>query len=656
MKKLVAFALYFILIAATRESGFKLSPAISEGGEVSLEQATDYYNNSLQTFEQSIEALIQCVSEAPAEDIRTHCGELYRSMRDDYKKLELLLDYRDHEAVHMFLNGAPLLSLEPHVPEIIVIEPEGMQVVDEIMYLEPDSPVEADGLVVMLEQMHDRMSMVRNTDKVSSLKHHHVWNGMRLNMIRVYTLGLTGFDTPGSLMALEDAVASFSAMAEYYSFYSPLVAKKDADLDSEIKVLMEKTVAEVQAAEDFNAFDRLGFLKNRLNPLFAKTLQAQRKLGVALPYETNDDLPAINLAVSNLFDPALFNMDYYTNMDWSAIPDAKIHLGRTLFFDPILSSNMKMSCASCHDPKKAFTDGYKKSISNDGETTVARNAPTLMNCVYSEKFFLDLREDHLERQIKHVVLDSKEFAIDFLKIVERLKQSSEYQSMFAEAYPNSPYQLSKWSVSDALAAYVASLTSFDSDVDKFIRDEIAEVSPEVYRGYNVFMGKGACGTCHFAPTFNGTVPPVYQHSESEVLGVPASTDTVNPQIDPDPGRIANSKPTDESEIYLHAFKTTTVRNVALTAPYMHNGVYETLEEVIDFYNVGGGLGLGIDVPNQTLPGAALDLTEQEVSDLVAFMEALTDVSRFQEKPAKLPEFDQNEEWNTREVGGLTQYN
>ena len=110
--------------------------------------------------------------------------------------------------------------------------------------------------------------------------------------------------------------------------------------------------------------------------------------------------------------------------------------------------------------------------------------------------------------------------------------------------------------------------------------------------------------------------------DSEVLGVPENTDTLNPRLDTDSGKYHLHKMPHQ----LFSFKTPSIRNVALTAPYMHNGVYETLEEVLDFYNRGGGRGLGMDVPTQTLPGERLGLTEAEKKSIIAFMKSLTDTS------------------------------
>jgi cytochrome c peroxidase len=125
------------------------------------------------------------------------------------------------------------------------------------------------------------------------------------------------------------------------------------------------------------------------------------------------------------------------------------------------------------------------------------------------------------------------------------------------------------------------------------------------------------------PLFNGAVPPLYDKTESEVLGVPATADARHPVLDADPGKfllygIAHQK---------HAFKTPTVRNAALTAPYMHNGVYQTLEQVVDFYNQGGGAGLGLAVPTQTLAPDRLDLSQAEQQALIAFIKTLSDAQQ-----------------------------
>ena len=136
----------------------------------------------------------------------------------------------------------------------------------------------------------------------------------------------------------------------------------------------------------------------------------------------------------------------------------------------------------------------------------------------------------------------------------------------------------------------------------------------------VFLGRAKCGTCHFMPLFNGLTPPFYRNSESEIIGVPASADLDHPKLDPDVGR-AN---VEDNPLNRFAFKVTSLRNVAVTAPYMHNGVFKTLEDVVEFYDRGGGVGIGLDIPYQSLPTTPLKLTAAEKKDLVAFLNTLTD--------------------------------
>jgi len=133
------------------------------------------------------------------------------------------------------------------------------------------------------------------------------------------------------------------------------------------------------------------------------------------------------------------------------------------------------------------------------------------------------------------------------------------------------------------------------------------------------MGKGGCGTCHFAPLFSGNTPPRYLASDVEVIGAPASPKWPL-RLDPDSGRAR----IDHLASHLHAFKTPSLRNVALSAPYMHNGAFRTLDDVVAFYDHGGAQGLGAPIANQTLSADSLHLTLSERHAIVAFLGALTD--------------------------------
>lgn len=175
-------------------------------------------------------------------------------------------------------------------------------------------------------------------------------------------------------------------------------------------------------------------------------------------------------------------------------------------------------------------------------------------------------------------------------------------------------------VRQASAVYVRALGRMESRVDLAFRGDRRALMPEERRGASLFLGRAGCGTCHVAPLFAGASPPLFRSVDAEVIGVPALGDG---RVDPDPGRGA----VDGRPEHRHAFKTPSLRNVAHTGPYMHNGVFRTLDEVVRFYDDGGGRGRGLRVPNQTLPTRPLRLTASERAALVAFLRALADTGR-----------------------------
>ena len=174
-----------------------------------------------------------------------------------------------------------------------------------------------------------------------------------------------------------------------------------------------------------------------------------------------------------------------------------------------------------------------------------------------------------------------------------------------------------YNIRHAIASYIRTLNTFNSKFDKNLRGEEHNLTSSERKGFNLFMGKALCATCHFPPLFNGTVPPNYSDTEMEAIGTP---NLAQNKLSDDLGRFQLFK-TNERK---HFFKTPTIRNIAKTAPYMHNGTYKNLKEVVDFYNKGGGIGLGFYLNNQTLPFDNLMLSDTEVNNLVSFMQTLTD--------------------------------
>ncbi len=627
--------------------GFKENEAA-----LALKKTTEQFHTDLiqtTTAIASMKAAIVRLDGSTASELAVQ--EAVTNARMAYKKSEFLIAYLDGFAVKKNINGAPLPSVDPAIPDVMVIEPCGLQVLDEMAFSE-NPTAEKEAMLSLCDKLIQDFKDVAQHQSRLPLEHRHVMEAIRQQLVRTFTLGVTGFDTPGSANAIPEAKAAFAGMYEAFRNYMPLLEQKDRGLAIVLDARMEYTLKYLTENDDFDSFDRLAFLMEHIEPQYQLFYEVHKSMGVEFAEEVDKMPRAVNYHAVSLFAPDFLNAGYYANLDLKQpLMDKRRELGRTLFFDPILSKKIDRSCASCHHPEKAFTDGQSKSLASDGKHTLLRNSPTLVNSVFADQYFWDLRESRLDRQMLHVIKSEEEFDTDYPEIIEKLSQSSEYKQLFAAAYPEQPaYQLSTYTISDALSAYVASLTDFDSPFDQYVQGKTGVIDAAVTRGFNLFMGKAACGTCHFAPVFNGTVPPSYDESESEVLGITATADTLNPSLDTDLGKYANGMPRSKADFYKTSFKTVTVRNVELTAPYMHNGAFKTLEEVVDFYNRGGGTGLKLDVPHQTLPFDELKLTKAEQADLVAFMKALTgDMSKFS-APDKLPVFEKNTVWNARKIG------
>jgi parallel beta-helix repeat protein len=291
----------------------------------------------------------------------------------------------------------------------------------------------------------------------------------------------------------------------------------------------------------------------------------------------------------------------------------KAELGRLLFFDPILSKNQDLSCATCHNPSLGFTDGLPTALGADG-ALLPRNAMSLWNVAYSTKFFWDGRAASLEEQMSVPLHAENEMAGSDEEIVARLTKAPEYVELFNKAFGSNAITIEN--TQSAIAAFERTLISNNSPFDKYAAGQFEALTGQQRRGLNLFRSAATrCFECHSAPTFGS--------DDFFVTGAPDAEGQAH-----DAGRadvVSDGKD--------GAFKAPTLRNIALTAPYMHNGVFATLEEVIDFYAKGGGKDAGIDVDRHIGP---IELSAQEKEDLVAFLYALTDESALPEIPQAVP--------------------
>lgn len=342
-----------------------------------------------------------------------------------------------------------------------------------------------------------------------------------------------------------------------------------------------------------------------------------------------DEVPAVHGAGASSVQPSNTGLERAfppenAPADNPGTPE-KVALGRMLFFDPILSEGNDVSCASCHHPDFGFADGLQTAAGlgatsfgpqRSGGTTLTRNTLSLWNVGYNAFFFWDGRVASLEDQVLVPLSHPDEMAMaNGEDMAAELAAIPEYVELFDAAFPGE--QLNLENVQRALAAFERSLVSQNSPFDQYAAGQLDALTPAQRRGFAIFRSAATrCFECHTAPTFANDTFRI-----TGVLDLPGTQH--------DPGRAGVAADAADG-----AFKVPTLRNIVLSAPYMHNGVFSTLEEVIEFYAKGGGRADGNDnVDSLVRP---FELTDQEKSDLIAFLYSLTDESALPDIPASVP--------------------
>ncbi|MBS1746561.1 MAG: c-type cytochrome [Bacteroidetes bacterium] len=527
-----------------------------------------------------------------------------------FKKFEWAATYFASELTER-LNGPPVQEIEN--ADLLdstlarAIDPMGLQVIEQLIYPEYDT---ADKKELVSDVEH----LITNTNYLVAYFSDHdladwrILDAAKLEIFRIIALGITGYDNGLSLNSMEESAASLQSLRDMLTYY---VHKNDTtfllqDLDSAIEYL--------QQHQDFDSFDRMEFITRYANKISSRIAQIQRALdGYEIKYNR-----MLKQDVNTLFDTDAFNVDAFTPGPEFHITAAKVELGEKLFYDASLAGTGTRSCASCHQPDKAFTDGLTKNTDiHDSSKLIERNVPTLINAALQSNYFYDMRALTLEDQANDVINNKMEMGGSMDAVIKYVGADKTYKALFAKAFPGKKENdINADEVKNALASYVRSLVKLNSRFDEYMQGDKQSLSNDEVKGFNLFMGKAKCATCHFIPLFNGITPPKYVMSETEVLGVPVSfTDST---LDADMGYYDVIG----VDSYKYAFKVPTIRNSDKTAPYMHNGAYKTLEQVMEFYDKGGGAGLGINLSNQTLPTEPLHLTEAEKEDIIAFIKSL----------------------------------
>jgi len=317
------------------------------------------------------------------------------------------------------------------------------------------------------------------------------------------------------------------------------------------------------------------------------------------------------------------------SIEENPITPAKVSLGKLLYFDPILSGDNTISCAHCHHPDFGFSDGRKTGMGVHGKgigperaggDVLARGAPVVWNAAYNPLQFWDGRAKDLEEQAGGPIQDAHEMNQNAAELVKELLAVPEYVRLFQNVFGGKAEEAVTFrNVTRAIATFERTILSFNSKFDRYAGGDSDALNDSERRGLQLFRSlKTRCFECHAMPNFSD--------GSFRIIGVP------EPEGQPhDLGRAKVPGQGPEG-----AFKVPTLRNVALSAPYMHNGRFAKLEDVIDFYSKGGGhqfTNESFDIDDKI---GAFEITTEETTDLVAFLHALTDTSLLPEAPARVP--------------------
>jgi cytochrome c peroxidase len=568
-------------------------------------------------FERQLDTLagaLDSLAIALGHGSRRSARRSFRSARLAYMRSESLLELYSPTIAHA-LNG-PLESDDGDAPPRPLGSPAGFEAIlwslEHVRGANASAGRALPASCALAISMRDEVRHLRGQTRYLDVGELPVLESARTELARVTTLGLAGFDLDDPSDAVREAAASFDGMQE--------VVEAEAGARSawmRIARTLGDASAYLLAHPDFERLDRLELITRFANPAALAIADARAPLlAHASPLRRVWRADAATVFDVHALDATAFAPDYAP-----AATPALIALGARLFSDSRLSGARNRSCATCHDPLHAFTDGRARPVLIGVGRTPARNTPTLLDVGYQPLYFADERALSLEDQIGIVLASQTEMGSSADGAAAHLERDAAVRADFARALAGRRDDAPTGrNVRIALAAYLRSLGSFDSRFDRAVRGDTLALSAGERAGFTLFMGKARCGTCHFAPLFSGVMPPEFTTSEPEIIGALAHAGARHPQLDPDSGRAG----VDHVAEHLFAFKVPTLRNVALTAPYMHNGAYATLDDVMTFYEHGGGAGLGARLSNPTLPTARLHLTAAERKEVIAFLRSLTD--------------------------------
>ena len=597
-----------LLLAVTSFVCLSLKVSSPAESSVGVLQSLNYFKNGASEFKLSSQKLYAAIDGLTADSASViQARHALAECRRSYKRIAFFTSYFFPSETR-FYNAAPKFEVEE--PTLELIEPMGLQQIEALLF-EDDVLANKNILLAHSEAMLTSAGDLHSLLYGLEINDAQILESVRMELIRISTLYISGYDAPLLKTGITETAAVTEALANILTPY----LESDPANGKQLKHLLNQSLTYLKAHQEFDTFNRLEYLTRFALPMQKEFGGFVSALGLMM-----NTAPFLNEQAPHIYSRNALRSWGNTGID-SVQNKALADLGRLLFFDKSLSGNASTSCATCHQPQQYFADQLPKSPSLFSDSILKRNTPTLLYAGWQHTQFWDGRAMNLKDQIHDVVFNPLEMNGSKESLNLNVLKKEQYKKLISASFPEKDRRdLGIAEVAESISTFINQLSPMNSPFDNYINGEQTALTDRQVNGFNLFMGKAQCGTCHFPPFFNSLLPPLFDLSEVEILGITTTDDFTNPQLDPDRGRFDLYK----MRYYKGAFKTPTVRNSAKTAPYMHNGSFKSLNKVLEFYNKGGGKGLGMAVEEQTLSSRPLNLSDHETEDIILFLESLTD--------------------------------
>lgn len=606
------------------------------------------YKNKLITFQTQQEELMKLIlkSDLSLEKDREAIRLKIRSIRRSLKAIDIWLRYLD-PIVYKKINGPLPVEWETEVFEKFEkpYKREGAGLTLAELYLNEET-IEKEELQRLI-QASIQASVIFGADSITrELKRPDpFFLSNRLFILNLAAIYSTGFECPDTSAIVPELRSMLNNVLPVYLTFNATFP--ETPVDENFLALYKRTIEFVEKQpEKYSQFNHFTFIKYYVNPLFALNQEFIRKYRVSSRSYVDYSLTKTS---TSIFSKSLYNGQNAKGI-FLRVTDEQVlaeldGVGKLLFYDPILSGNNMRSCASCHQSEEYFTDTLTTTAFQYNHLDkLERNTPSLIGTIYNHLLMLDGKHISMKDQAFAVITNPKEMCAEENEVLKKVLSCKEYKKAFKELLRYTPQEkeITMEHITSALTFYYSKFSKYDAPFD-IAMNTSRPLNEEAKKGFNLFMSKAQCATCHFVPQFNGVKPP-YVSSEFEVLGVPE--DSLYKAVSDDKGRYGINA-ADET---IHAFRTGTIRNAEKTKPYMHNGIFTDLSQVIDFYDAGGGVGHGLKISNQTLSSDSLHLSKTEKKQLLEFIKSLTEPIQFESAPDQLPSSSISG-LNQRKVGG-----